>query len=52
MLQRLESRIDLIETRLATSEQSLIAKTADRLAKTLPYGSQIAKLEQNIGLIA
>ena len=37
---------------MATQGESLIAKTAERLATTLPYGAQIQKLEQNIGLIA
>ena len=37
---------------MATQGESLIAKTAERLSMTLPYGAQIQKLEQNIGLIA
>ena len=51
-LQRLESRLDTLETKLATSEQSLIQKTSERLAATLPYANQIAQLQQNIGIIA
>ena len=41
-----------METKIATSEQSLISKTAERLASTLPYGQQITKLEQTIGMVA
>jgi len=37
-IQRLESRIDLIETKLATSEQALVSRTAERLSQMLPYG--------------
>ena len=37
---------------MATSEQSLISRTAERLSQMLPYGQQIAQLEQNIGIIA
>ena len=37
---------------MATSEQSIIAKTAERLQQMLPYGQQIAQLQQAIGMIA
>ena len=38
LLQRLESRIDMIETKMSTNEQNLINKTAEKLSQMLPYG--------------
>ena len=32
LLQRLESRIDMIETKMSTNEQNLINKTAEKLS--------------------
>ena len=51
IFQRLETRIDMLETKLTSQEQSIISKTAERITATLPYGQQIAKLEQSIGMV-
>ena len=42
----------MLETKLSTQEQSIISKAAERITATLPYGQQIAKLEQSIGMVA
>ena len=41
----------MLETKLSTQEQSIISKAAERITATLPYGQQIAKLEQSIGMV-
>ena len=48
----MESRIDTLETKLTTSEHGIAEKVATKIAATLPYGAQIAQLEQSIGYIA
>jgi hypothetical protein len=40
--ERLESRIDSLETKISTSEQGIIQRTAETIQQRLPYGQEIA----------
>ena len=42
----------MLESKMSTGQESLVARTAERIGSMLPYGDQIAQLEQNIGVIA
>ena len=44
--------MDAIETKIATQEQQIILKTAERLSQSLPYDQQIQELKQTIGIVA